>query len=427
MPATEEDAGRLRSGGVPATLPSSGFGLREATRGRDHRARPGSCQSLRWRCAGLRTAIVHDWFQGFHGSERAAEAIRGLLADSSGQPADVFTFTAAKDLLPPDLAAAIVQESRLAGLPLLRQRGHDQGRWRYLLPYMPRYFDRLDLEAYDIVVSSAHACAAGVRTRSDAAHVCYCYTPMRYLWLAETEQDRIRGLAATGMRLWRSRLRRHDLEASRRPDSYVAISTAVRERIRRFYGRDAIVIHPPVDTGRLRPDREREEKHFLWVHRLVAYKQPLVVAEAFRNLPYRLTMVGVGPLEAELRAMKPPNVELHGWVEDEELRTLYERAASFIHVGEEDFGITMVEALAAGAPVIALNRGGAVDIVRHGVDGVLIDDATPQSVREGVRTVASRDWDPAALSKRADTFSQDRFSERFSAHLTDVIAGVSSR
>jgi glycosyltransferase involved in cell wall biosynthesis len=369
----------------------------------------------------VRAAIVHDWFQGYYGAERAVDAIFEVLGQMTQAPVDIHTFSATKDSLPPALAQSIVRESRLANLPLIRSRDGSSGRWRYLLPYMPRYFDRLDLEPYDVVVSSSHACAAGVRTREDASHVCYCYTPMRYVWLADAERDRVSGLAAAGLGLFRSRLRRFDLAASRRPDTYVAISQAVRERIQRIYGRDAVVIHPPVDVEGLRVDRERESDHFLWVQRLVAYKQPIVVAEAFRQLPYRLTMVGIGPLEAKLREVMPPNVELYGWLDRPELVTLFSRAAGFVHIGEEDFGIAMVEALAAGVPVIALRRGGALDIVRDGIDGILIDEPTSEAVRTAVREVASRDWDSAALAERAASFAPARFAERFRAHLEEVV------
>ncbi len=128
-----------------------------------------------------RAAIVHDWFQGYHGSERVVEAMRTGLFPAEASP-DVLTFHAAHELLPPGLSSAIVQESRLASLPGIRQRGHDPGRWRYLLPYMPRYFAQLDLSPYDLVISSSHACAAMVRPRPEALHVCYCHTPMRYAW-----------------------------------------------------------------------------------------------------------------------------------------------------------------------------------------------------------------------------------------------------
>lgn len=361
-----------------------------------------------------RTAIVHDWFQGFHGAERVVEAMRAGLFPEGNEP-DVFTFQAAQELLPPELAARIRRESRLANLPGIRQRGHDPGRWRMLLPFMPGYFRRLDLDAYDTVIASSHACAIHARPREDALHVCYCYTPIRYAWLPETEANRARGPAALGLKATRGWLRRKDLEASRRPDGYIAISEAVRERIRTAYGRDAAVVHPPVDVEDFDPHAGKEPGHFLWAHRLVAYKSPEVVVEAFRGLPHRLTMVGVGPLAETLRRDLPPNVELRGWVSREELVRLYERASGFIHVGEEDFGITMVEALAAGAPVVALARGGSLDIVRPEEDGLLVERADRASVREAVERMAARDWDRDALAARAREFSRERFLERLLA------------
>ncbi len=189
----------------------------------------------------------------------------------------------------------------------------------------------------------------------------------------------------------------------------MANSTAVAERIRRFYGRDSVVVHPPVDVGDFDPLAEKEPGRFLWAHRLVPYKNPEAVVEAFRGLPFTLTMVGVGPLAETLRANLPENVELRGWLSREELAREYERASGFIHVGEEDFGITMVEALAAGTPVIALGRGGALDIVRPGVDGLLVDDAEPETIRAAARELASRDWDRRALADRAGAFSRERF------------------
>jgi glycosyltransferase involved in cell wall biosynthesis len=355
----------------------------------------------------VRAAIVHDWFQGFHGAERTVEAIRADLFEQGGEP-DIFTFQAARELLPPALAEAIVGESRLAGLPGIRQRGHDPGRWRYLLPLMPAYFRRLPLDPYDLVIATSHAFAVQARPREDATFVCYCFTPLRYAWLPSTD----RRLPLLGRRL-----RRLDLEASRRPDGYVAISTAVRERIQKFYGRDAEVIHPPVEVGDVAPGHEKDPEHFLWVHRLVEYKRADVVVEAFRELPYRLTMVGVGPLEAELRRNLPANVELLPWLPREQLARLFERSAGFLHVGEEDFGISMVEALAAGTPVIGLARGGAVDIVRDGVDGVLVAEPDPRLVRKAVERVAAETWAPAALAARASEFSHERFVTRLRAYV----------
>ena len=359
--------------------------------------------------AGRPVAIVHDWFQGYHGSERVVEALADdVLAEASR--VDVFTFHAARELLPPRLAARIVRESRPSRLPGLRQVGHDPGRWRYLLPYMPHYFRSLDFSGYDLVVVSSHACAINADPPSGTPCVCYCHTPMRYAWLADTERGRLSGARGVALRAASAWLRRRDRKAAQRPDQLVANSTAVRERIRRFYGREAAVVHPPVEVDELRPDVEGTRDRFLWVGRLVPYKRPLEVAEAFRGLPQRLTMVGIGPQEEELRARLPENVELRGWISREELGGLYAGAAGFLHVGEEDFGITMVEALAAGAPVIALNAGGARDIVRDGVDGVLVDEPSVDSLRAAVERVAVTDWDRDRLRERAAEFSRAHFT-----------------
>jgi len=369
----------------------------------------------------MRTALVHDWFQGFHGAERTVAA----MFDAFERDPEVFTFHAEPDLLPPRVGAAIVRQSRLAELPGVRQRGHRPGRWRWLLPYMPYYFEHLDLESYELVVSSSHACAAGVKTAPDTLHACYCHTPMRYVWMPEAERNRVAGVKGVALATLRGRLREWDRRASARPSVYLANSTAVVDRIKRFYGRDAELVPPPVAVGDFPLDVPRDPQRFLWVHRLVPYKRPLEVVEAFRELPeLRLTMVGVGPLEAQLRSSLPSNVELLGWVPRERLAELFAGAAGFIHVGEEDFGISMVEALAAGTPVLAADAGGARDIVRPERDGVLITEpADPARIRSGVRELAGRSWDADALRESAGRFSE----ERFRARLAEVLRAHGAR
>ncbi len=379
-----------------------------------------SSESVPW--AGQPVAIVHDWFQGYHGSERVVEALADdVLAEAAR--VDVFTFHAARELLPPRLADRIVGESRLAGLPGIRQVGHDPGRWRYLLPYMPRYFRSLDLSGYAAVLVSSHSCAINAAPPAGTPTLCYSHTPMRYAWLTDTERGRLGGPRGEVLRALSGWLRRQDRAAAQRPDRLVANSTAVRARIERFYGRGADVVHPPVEVEELRgAASDGERRRFLWVGRLVPYKRPLEVAEAFRGLPHELTMVGIGPQEAELRAVLPANVELRAWISREELVGLYGEAAGFLHVGEEDFGITMVEALAAGAPVIALDAGGARDIVRDGVDGVLVEQPTVATLRAAIARVAAADWDRAALSARAGEFSRADFGARMRELLAATMA-----
>jgi glycosyltransferase involved in cell wall biosynthesis len=363
---------------------------------------------------------VHDWFQGFHGSERVVAAMADDVF-ASADAVDIHTFSAADDIIPPDLAARIVSRSRLSTLPGLRQRGHAPGRWRGLLPIMPHYFRSLDLSSYDVVVVSSHSCAIHARPRAGAAHVCFSHTPMRYAWLADVDGGRASGAQGVALRALSGWLRRADYEAAQRVGSFVTVSSSVAERIGRWYGREATVIHPPVDVDDFTVCERGDGAGFLWAHRMVPYKRPLEVAAAFEGLDERLTMVGVGPLHHEVVARAPRNVDVHGWLDRDRFAELFESAAAFIHIGEEDFGITMVEALASGMPVIALRHGGARDIVRDGVDGILVDEPSPAALRAAIREVREREWDPHELRDRAQSFARERFVERFSGHVAGLL------
>ena len=204
-----------------------------------------------------------------------------------------------------------------------------------------------------------------------------------------------------------------------RPDAYVAISDAVRERIQRHYGRDSVVVHPPVDVATSPRPARSEPGHFLWVHRLVSYKRPELVAEAFRGLPQTPDHGRRGPARGEAAApLCRRTSSCAAGCPARELASLYEQASGFIHVGEEDFGITMVEALAAGTPVIALDRGGARDIVRAGQDGVLLSEpGSPAAIAAGVRELSATDWDADELRRSAERFSEESFRERLGAVL----------
>jgi glycosyltransferase involved in cell wall biosynthesis len=346
--------------------------------------------------------------------------VEALLSDCFGgaERIDIYTFSAARSLLPEHLSAAIVQDSRLSRLPLIRQRDHEPGYWRYLLPYMPLYFERLPLDGYDLVVSSSHACALAARG-GRALNLCYCYTPMRYLWLADLDR-RKSGLTGGVMDAFAPWLRRRDRRAAAHVEHFVAISSAVAERIERVYGRRARVIHPPVDVDQFDHAAAKDRDHFLWVGRFVAYKQPELVLDAFRGLDCRLTMVGGGPLADRLRELAPPNVEIHDWLERDRLRELFNGAGGLIHIGEEDFGITVVEALAAGAPVIVRAAGGALDTVENGTDGYLLQEPSAESIRDAVERVRARDWNPAELANRARRFSREQFVSELQSHVREL-------
>jgi glycosyltransferase involved in cell wall biosynthesis len=240
---------------------------------------------------------------------------------------------------------------------------------------------------------------------------------MRYAWLSDVDRDRVGGVQGRALSALGGWLRRTDYAAAQRVGSFVTVSSALAERIRRCYGREATVIHPPVDVNDFAIPNGQPRTGFLWAHRMVPYKRPLEVVAAFTGLDEHLTMVGVGPLHHTVVKRAPHNVNVHGWLERERFAEAFSRARAFIHLGEEDFGISMVEALAAGTPVIAVRRGGACDIVRDGVDGILLDEPTPEALRVAIREVGLREWDPQALRRRADRFSRSRFAEEFGRHV----------
>lgn len=309
--------------------------------------------------------------------------------------------------------------------------------FRRYLPLFPRAIESLDVSAYDLVISSSHAFAKGVRTHRGQLHICYCYTPMRYAWdlraqyLAQTGLDRgLRGWFAGRML---DRLREWDRRSSRHVDHFIAISRHIAERIRRAYGRESTVIYPPVSVasdsapGSVEPRAEAErsrvdEPFYVTVSQLVPYKRVDLVVEAFRSLPdRRLIVIGDGPESARIEAIAGSNVQMTGRVTDAERDRWLANAQAFVFAAEEDFGIAPLEAQALGTPVIALARGGAVETI-HGLEhpaptGVLYPDQTAAGIAEAVRTFeANRDRiDPASCIENAHRFGPDRFRREFSA------------
>jgi hypothetical protein len=344
----------------------------------------------------MHLAVAQDWMVSYAGSERVVEQILETYPGSR-----LLTTFVERDRLPATLRGA--EPSFLQHVP--GALGHHE----WFLPAMPLgWAVRRPVRGVDAVVSSSHACAKAVRVAEGIPHLCYCHTPMRYAWDFESERERFPGAVRPAARVLMSWFRHWDRRTADHVDVFVANSTAVAERIARSYGRRSQVIHPPVDTDRFTPGGERGDA-FLYVGRLVGYKRPDLVVEAFTGLTERLVVVGDGHLLPTLRERATPNITFLGHVDEDTLLRLYRESRALVFPAEEDFGIAMAEAQACGTPVIALDRGGATDIVRDGETGWLLAEPTVGEVRTAVERAVRDPLDAAAIRLTAERFAIPRF------------------
>ncbi len=356
----------------------------------------------------MRVALVHYWLLGSRGGEKVLEAICRMLPE-----ADIFTLFYDPALVSPLIRSKNVKASYLNPL----KRFH-----RGMLPLMPLALEAFDLRSYDLVVSSESGPAKGVLTTSSCRHLCYCHTPMRYLWElypAYLHDFRHNSLKRALMAPLASYLRTWDYATAARVDHFIANSWNVRRRIWKTYRRKAEVIHPPVDVESFY--HACSEGYFLMVAEMVAYKRLDYAIRTFAHSGRSLKVVGDGPEYRALRKLAAPNIEFCGRVSDIELRDLYSRSAALIMPGEEDFGMTMVESLASGKPVVALGRGGALEIVREKC-GVLYQDSTEAGLAEALRTFdrIEPSFNPLYLRTAMAEFSESAFSRDFGAALSRV-------
>jgi glycosyltransferase involved in cell wall biosynthesis len=358
--------------------------------------------------------IVHDWLTSMRGGERVVESLCAIFPQ-----ADVFTLRWEPRRLSAALASRRVTTSfidRLAQAPLMR------GRFRALLPLFPRAIESFRLDRYALVISSSHCVAVGALAPPTALHVAYIHSPMRYVREGQaTYEESVPG-GTVGRLFFRgaaSYLRRWDAGAAARPHVMIANSHYTRERIRRYYGREAEVIAPPVETGRFEraavgvgdPDPDAP---YLVVSALVPNKRVDLAVRAFAGRRERLVVVGEGAERARLEKLAGPrgNVTFVGWAGDEVLEELFATCRALLHPGVEDFGMVMVEALAAGKPVIACREGGAPDIVRPGLTGLLVDP-TVEDLRAALDRLPTLSFDPARLQAEARRFDKAVFERRF--------------
>lgn len=348
----------------------------------------------------MRVAITTDWMDTFGGGERVLHELHRMYPD-----APVYTTVYRPQALPADMRGMDVRTSFIQRLPGIR-RSH-----MAFLPLMPMAFEQFDFSGFDMVVTTSSACAKGVITPPGTANVCYCHTPCRYIWDLYHEYTRGR-LAAPLIAPVAHWLRMWDRSSSDRVDHFVANSREVAGRIRRHYSRDSEVIHPPVDVDRIRPNGRAPEDFYLVVSRLVGYKRADLAVQAATRLGRRLVVVGGGPELKRLRALAGPTVEFRGRLSDPEVADLYARCRALLFPGLEDFGIVPVEVQAAGRPVIAYGRGGALDTVVDGVTGTLFAEQSVEALAAAIEDHEARAWDPAACRRNAERFDAAEFRRR---------------
>jgi glycosyltransferase involved in cell wall biosynthesis len=350
----------------------------------------------------VKVAIIHYWLVGMRGGEKVLDAFCELYPQ-----ADIFTHVVVPDAISPRLRSHKIRTSFIARLPRA-------SKWyKHYLPLMPIALEQLDLREYDLIISSESGPAKGIVPRPDTLHVCYCHSPMRYVWNMYHEYLSSAGLLArTGMPLLTHYLRTWDESSAARVDRFVANSHNVAARIWKYYRREAAVVYPPVDVDAFAPiSGVVDTDYFLMVGELVSYKRPDLAVQAFNATGRKLVVIGGGPMLAQLRRDAKSNVSVLGPQPFEVLRHHYARCRALIFPGEEDFGIVPVEAMASGCPVVAYGRGGAVETVMDGITGILFDRQVVDELVAAVERVDRTEFDRKVLVQHARAFGASRFKQ----------------
>ncbi len=355
--------------------------------------------------------LVHDYLLVMRGAERTFEAMTECFPG-----ADLAT------LLYDPVGTQGRFRSRRIRTSFLQPVAAKQDRYRRFLPLLPLAAERLSVDHARLIISSSSAFAHGVRPGPDAAHVCYCHSPFRYAWHERDRAERVLpGLTRPAIHGVLTAIRRWDQEAARRVTTFVANSELTRRRIKEFYGRDALVVHPPVDVERFTADPDPRD-YFLTVGEVTPHKDTEIALAAAEKAGVKLKVVGEGPDLARLKRRFGHHAEFLGRVDDQRLTELYAGCRALVVPAIEEFGITMVEAHAAGRPVLAAAQGGALEIVSDRVTGMLV---APRSVEAFAHSLRGTDWesfDPAALRATAMRFSREQFREQFTGAVAVALA-----
>jgi glycosyltransferase involved in cell wall biosynthesis len=358
----------------------------------------------------MRVALIHYWLVTMRGGEKVLEALLDLFPQ-----ADIYTHVYVPGAVSAKIQAARVSTTFIQKLPLARKV------YQKYLPLMPLALEQLDLRGYDLVISSESGPAKGVLTGPDTLHICYCHTPMRYVW--DMYQDYLAAsgpLARVAMRFFCHRLRLWDVASARRVDYFAANSRNVARRIAKHYGREAEVIHPPVDVDFFSPQGEafpEPEDYYLYVGQLTRYKRADIAVDACARMGKKLLLIGEGEDRKRLERAAGPGVTFLGKQEGDVLRRYMQRCRALLFPGEEDFGIVPVEAMASGRPVIAYGRGGALETVIPGKTGLLFQEQSVSALCGALEDFTSRSGEFSAhtLREHAGNFSHEVFRRNFSA------------
>lgn len=361
----------------------------------------------------MRIALVHDYLVQDGGAERVLRAFQETWPD-----APTFTLLYASEKMDPLFMSRDIRTSFLQRLPFATRA------YKWLMPLMPAATESYDLSGYGVVLSTTSAFAKGVLTRPETLHVCYCHTPTRYLWSDAhdyLQSAGIPGLLHAPARSMLSSIRTWDRLAADRVDRFIANSDTVRARIAKYYRRESDIINPPVDVSAFRLGRG-EGGYYLAGGRLVGYKRFDIIVQAFNRLGLPLKVFGDGPEAAKLRRMAGRNITFLGRVSEQEKAALYAGAIAYLNPQEEDFGITAIEAMASGRPVIAYRRGGAIETVVEGVTGTFIDRQDWESLYDAVLRFDHSDYHPETIREHARHFDGETFKSRIRHYVEDAFA-----
>jgi len=364
----------------------------------------------------LNIALVHDWLTGMRGGEKVLEVLCELFPNAT-----LLTLLHNKGSVSPTIERHRILTSFVDRLPMKSKR------YRNYLPLFPAAIESLDFSSYDLILSTSHAVAKGARPAPGALHLCYCHTPMRYVWELYDEYfgpGKAGLLTRAAMSVIAPRLRMWDVRSSDRVHHFVANSRNVAGRIRQYYRRPAEVIYPPVSTTQFTVS-EKDDGYYLVVSALVPYKRVDLAILAARELGERLVIVGTGPETQKLKALAGRETEFLGWKSDDELSRLYAGCRALIFPGIEDFGIVPLEAMASGKPVLAFGAGGALETVVEDSDyptGIFFGQQTVAALKEAVRKLSKRRFDPHQIRRHAEKFDRSVFKENINRFIEEKSA-----